>query len=128
MAQRRILEYPDPRLRERSTPVEAFDDTLGSLIGDLIDTMRATDGIGISAPQIGVRQRVLVIMGADESPEVYVGCNQMPQPPVAEKRFEWLPRLLWSFLLGGGVAAAFALTMWKWRPTLPRLRSARLPA
>ncbi len=72
MAQRPILEYPDPRLRERSTPVEAFDDALGSLIDDLVDTMRATDGIGISAPQIDVRQRVLVIMGADESPEVYV--------------------------------------------------------
>jgi peptide deformylase len=72
MAQRPILEYPDPRLRERSKPVEAFDDALGSLIDDLIDTMRATDGLGISAPQIDVRQRVLVIMGADESPEVYV--------------------------------------------------------
>jgi peptide deformylase len=72
MTQRPILEYPDPRLREQSTPVEAFDDALGSLIDDLIDTMRATHGIGISAPQIDVRQRVLVIIGADESPEVYV--------------------------------------------------------
>ena len=47
MTQRPILEYPDPRLREQSTPVEAFDDALGSLIDDLIDTMRATHGIGM---------------------------------------------------------------------------------
>jgi peptide deformylase len=72
MALRPILEYPDPRLRERSNPVEAFDDALGGLIDDLIDTMRATDAVGISAPQIGVRQRVLVILSDDESPEVYV--------------------------------------------------------
>lgn len=60
MAQRPILEYPDPRLRERSTPVETFDDALGRLIDDLIDTMRDANGAGIAAPQVGSGLRIAV--------------------------------------------------------------------
>jgi peptide deformylase len=51
----------DPRLLRVSEPVTRFGtDELGALIGDLWDTMWATDGVGIAAPQIGVAQRVVV--------------------------------------------------------------------
>jgi peptide deformylase len=42
--------------------VEVFDDALGALATDLLDTMRASPGcVGLAAPQIAVSQRVAVI-------------------------------------------------------------------
>ena len=61
MAQRDILEYPDPRLEQRSDEVTEFDDTVRSLVKDLFDTLYATTGIGLCAPQINDRRRVLVL-------------------------------------------------------------------
>jgi len=75
MPRRPILEYPDPRLRERSAPVTAFDAGLARLVEDLVETLHATPtGIGISAPQVGDLRQVL-IMDLTESrtePEVYI--------------------------------------------------------
>jgi peptide deformylase len=56
-----ILEAPDPRLRLVSKPVEAVDDALRTLIGDMLETMYAAPGIGLAAIQVGVAKRVLVI-------------------------------------------------------------------
>ncbi|MDW8478626.1 MAG: peptide deformylase [Xanthomonadales bacterium] len=60
MAVRRILEFPDPRLRTRAAPVERFDRELEALVADLFDTMYAARGIGLAATQIDVHRRVLV--------------------------------------------------------------------
>lgn len=56
-----ILEFPDPRLREKALPVGAFDEALGRLIDDMLHTMYAAPGIGLAATQVNVRRRVLVI-------------------------------------------------------------------
>lgn len=61
MTVRKILIYPDPRLNAVAAPVTSFDDPLRQLAGDLVDTMRAAPGIGITGPHIGVMQRVVVI-------------------------------------------------------------------
>jgi peptide deformylase len=61
MAIRRILEAPDPLLRSISTPVEAIDDDLQTLIDDMFETMYDAPGIGLAAVQVGVPKRVLVI-------------------------------------------------------------------
>lgn len=74
MAVRPILRFPDPRLRLAAAPVTVFDDGLRSLAGDLLDTMRAAPGIGITAPHIGVLQRVVVI-ALDDSPGVRTYVN-----------------------------------------------------
>jgi peptide deformylase len=58
---RPILRFPDPRLRRAADPVDDFDDDLRALAGDLLDTLRAAAGIGITAPHIGVAKRVVVI-------------------------------------------------------------------
>jgi peptide deformylase len=75
MPLRSILQYPDPRLREHSSPVADFDAELGRLVADLVDTLQATpSGIGISAPQVGDLRRVL-IMDLSETrtePEIYI--------------------------------------------------------
>ena len=61
MAIRPIIETPDPRLRTISTPVEAIDDELQTLIDDMFETMYNAPGIGLAAIQVGVPKRVLVI-------------------------------------------------------------------
>jgi peptide deformylase len=66
MSAHQVLKYGDPRLLERSQEVADFDSVgLHQLIVDLRDTMKAYEGAGIAAPQIGVLQRV-VIFGSDD--------------------------------------------------------------
>ncbi|MDH3296686.1 MAG: peptide deformylase [Gemmatimonadota bacterium] len=60
MANRQIRLLGDPILRERCPAVEQIDDEIRRLIQDLKDTMYEADGIGLAAPQIGVRRRVFV--------------------------------------------------------------------
>lgn len=74
MTQRQVIEYPDPRLRLRSEPVTAFDKSLAQLIDDLLETLYATNAIGLSAPQVDDRREVLVIdlSGNASAPQVYV--------------------------------------------------------
>ena len=61
MALRPVLEYPDPRLQRLAQPVESFDERLAACIDDLIDTLAATGGIGLSAPQLGIDLRVSLV-------------------------------------------------------------------
>ena len=56
-----ILEVPDPRLRQISTPVETVDDEVRKLVADMFETMYDAPGIGLAAIQVGVPKRVLVI-------------------------------------------------------------------
>jgi peptide deformylase len=58
---RPIVRYPDPRLALAAQAVTAFDGALCELAADLLDTMRAAPGIGITAPHIGVSLRVVVL-------------------------------------------------------------------
>ena len=55
-----ILEFPDPRLRTRATPVASVDGSLRDLIDDMLETMYAAKGIGLAATQVDVHKRVLV--------------------------------------------------------------------
>jgi peptide deformylase len=68
MPVREILKMGDPRLLRIAKPVERFDSPeLHGLIADLLDTMRAANGAGLSAPQIGI-DLALVIFGFDHNP------------------------------------------------------------
>lgn len=60
---REILCDDNPLLRQISTVTSEFNTTqLQSLSQDLIDTMVANKGVGLAAPQIGVLQRVIVVL------------------------------------------------------------------
>lgn len=73
MTVRPIVRFPDPRLRLPADPVEAFDEELRRLAEDLLDTMRAAPGIGITAPHIGVARRLVVLeLSASDAPRTYV--------------------------------------------------------
>ncbi len=58
---RPIIRYPDRRLALPAQPVTVFDGTLRDLAQDLLDTMHAAPGIGITAPHVGVSLRVVVL-------------------------------------------------------------------
>lgn len=60
MAILNILEFPDPRLRTKASPVEIVDDDVRELIADMFETMYAAPGIGLAATQVDVHQRLLV--------------------------------------------------------------------
>ena len=60
MAVRKVLEYPDPILKQVCAPARL--DEVDALVADLVDTMRSFDHcVGLAAPQIGVNARVAVI-------------------------------------------------------------------
>jgi peptide deformylase len=66
MARLPILEYPDPRLRTRATPVETFDAALARQVEDMFETMYAAPGIGLAATQVDYHKR-LIVMDVSES-------------------------------------------------------------
>ena len=60
MAIRKILEFPDPRLRTRAASVEVVDERIQTLIDDMFETMYDANGIGLAASQIDVHEQVIV--------------------------------------------------------------------
>lgn len=73
MAVRDLIFYPNPKLRQPTAPVTVFDETLATLAADLLDTLRDRQGLGITAPHIGVLSRVTVIeLSAEDGPRTYV--------------------------------------------------------
>ena len=65
MTIRPIVRYPDPRLALPAQPVTVFDASLRDLARDLLETMHAAPGIGITAPHVGVSLRVVVLDAGD---------------------------------------------------------------
>ena len=84
MAQLTILEFPDPRLRTRATPVVAFDAALGRLIDDMFATMYAAPGIGLAATQVDVHRRLIVIDTSElkNEPQVFINPEIMTREGV----------------------------------------------
>ena len=73
MTIRPIVRYPDPRLALPAQPVTAFDSALRDLAGDLLETMHAAPGVGITAPHIGISLRVVVLdLDATNGARTYV--------------------------------------------------------
>ena len=61
MAIRNLRYEKDEILRKKSREVETIDDKIQTLIDDMIDTMYKYNGVGLSAVQVGVLKRVVVI-------------------------------------------------------------------
>jgi peptide deformylase len=61
MPVRPVRIYGDPVLKQKAADVTDFDDSLRALVADLFDTMKAYNGVGLAAPQVGVSQRVFVV-------------------------------------------------------------------
>lgn len=61
MALRNVVKLGDPILNKVSRKVEKFDDRLGILIDDMLETLYKENGVGLAAVQVGVLKRVVVI-------------------------------------------------------------------
>jgi peptide deformylase len=78
MALREILQFPDPRLKRVSAPVEKVSDEIRRLAADMTEIMYAEPGIGLAAPQVGEPIRLVVVdtgwteEGAERDPLVLV--------------------------------------------------------
>ena len=70
MAIRRILHYPDKRLREPGQPVREFGPELETLVEDMAETMYAAPGVGLAATQVGEPLRLFIVdvATADDEP------------------------------------------------------------
>ena len=67
-----IIRYPDPKLSQVCQPVQVFDAALRRLAEDLLETMRAALGVGITAAHVGILQRLFVLELAPDNPVFYV--------------------------------------------------------
>ena len=56
-----VRKYGDPILREKCLPVEEVNDTVMVLIDDMAETMYKCKAVGLSASQVGVKERVVVV-------------------------------------------------------------------
>lgn len=79
MAVREIVLFPAPILKTVCQPVELNDPDLPGLVQDLIDTVQASPGVGVAAPQIGVAKRAIVV---DVSPKPGNGLIVLLNPEV----------------------------------------------
>ncbi|MDH3737936.1 MAG: peptide deformylase [Alphaproteobacteria bacterium] len=55
-----IIYAPDPRLKIKCRPVETVDQSVRDFMRDMLETMYAAPGIGLSAPQVGDTRRIIV--------------------------------------------------------------------
>ncbi len=58
---REIVQIGDPVLRKKCEPVKSFDRELAVLLDDMKETLKAAEGAGLAAPQVGVPLRVAVV-------------------------------------------------------------------
>jgi peptide deformylase len=56
-----ILRYPDPRLHTVARPVAEVDARVRQLADDMLETMYASDGVGLAATQVDVHEQVIVM-------------------------------------------------------------------
>ena len=61
MAKLKIVKFGDPLLRKVSRPVEEITPRILTLLDDMKETMRAAEGCGLAAVQVGVLRRIAVI-------------------------------------------------------------------
>jgi peptide deformylase len=79
---RRILHLgDDPLLRRKAAAVPEVNDEVRALIADMFETMRAAEGIGLAAPQIGVGVRIFVMDVGDEA----VGPRAFVNPRIVQR-------------------------------------------
>jgi len=104
MATLEIATYPDPILLSEARPVSRVTRRVRRLAHDMLETMYDAPGVGLAAPQVGVRQRVIVVDVGEEpivliNPEITAaegeqvgleGCLSLPDLVGEVPRAEWV--------------------------------------
>jgi len=81
---RRLHLLGSPALRQRAAPVHRTDDEVRQLVDDLFETMRAAQGVGLAANQVGAARRVAVVDVGEQDPGALVLIN----PVIVERGTE----------------------------------------
>ncbi|MBQ1764262.1 MAG: peptide deformylase [Aquincola sp.] len=81
-----ILRYPDPRLHTVAKPVKEVDNRIRQLADDMLETMRASDGVGLAATQVDVHERVIVMDTSETHDQPQVLIN----PEIIERSTEMM--------------------------------------
>lgn len=61
MSNKPILQYPDPKLRQKSLPINFEKDNVEDIVRDLVDTLEIQSGAGLASPQINCFKRAIII-------------------------------------------------------------------
>ncbi len=61
MAKLQIRKLGDEALRKSCRPVDAITPRVLTLLDDMVETMRAANGVGLAAPQVGILRRIVVV-------------------------------------------------------------------
>ena len=85
MAVKTFLKWPDKRLRTRASDIAEITDDINLIWDDMIDTMNAMPGIGLSAPQIGIDLR-LAVVDASESRDKAI---KLANPEILQSSIEY---------------------------------------
>ena len=56
-----ILHFPDPRLRQKASPVVVVDENIRSIVDNMFETMYSAPGIGLAAVQVNILKQIIVI-------------------------------------------------------------------
>ena len=86
-----VTVYGDPILRKKAEPVSADTEGLKEFIDNMFETMYASDGVGLAAPQVGKSLRIFVLdasSAADEEPELEGYKKVFINPVILEKTGE----------------------------------------
>jgi peptide deformylase len=81
MSYRYVVQVGDPVLRQKCEEVKCFDKELWDMLDDMKDTVRAENGAGLAAPQIGIAKSVVVI-------DVSEGFYEMVNPKILSVKGE----------------------------------------
>ncbi len=84
MAVLTIRYVPEPVLRRKARRVTALDAKIQKLIDDMLETMPASSGVGLAAPQVGVSLRLIVIGLPDEEPMALINPEIVKRTGVRE--------------------------------------------
>jgi peptide deformylase len=80
-----ILEYPDPKLREKCVPANSVDERIRAILNDMAETMYDAPGVGLAAAQVGVKERLIVVdVGSDDEEERTARLYKLVNPEIIE--------------------------------------------
>ena len=72
MSLMKVFEVPEPILRQKAEKVEKIDNEIARILDDMLETMYATNGVGLAGNQVGLLKRLVVIdcAGEDQEPDI----------------------------------------------------------
>ncbi|MBR4157850.1 MAG: peptide deformylase [Oscillospiraceae bacterium] len=88
MALRNILEKGDPTLEKHCRPITTFDDRIHQLLDDMRETLIASNGVGLAAPQVGVLRRAVLVLETNVEQEEDAYIIELLNPEIIDTQGE----------------------------------------